>query len=211
MGRKYKSTYSKRVGYFPSLQRQQGRGETQIINTQINQFWTKNIEIISKDLHFLILTRIKFDNGEFSTLGNLQRLNIEDKDYYINYLSSILDLKSDHYTNTPIIGFTFSYGFREGKAVDKQISINKDIKYLTYYHYKLPLTFDPLKYGDLIYQKDQTYITQINKTNTAIIKVLDKNQNKVLIYKSGILVLEYLDTKVDDSTFRREIGFIHIK
>ena len=35
--------------------------------------------------------------------------------------------------------------------------------------------------------------------------------NKVLIYKSGILVLEYLDTKVDDSTFRREIGFIHIK
>ena len=178
----------------------------QIINTHINQFWSTNIDNISKDLHLLILTRIKFDNGEYSTLGNLQRLNKDDKDYYINYLSSILELNSDHYISTPIIDFTISYGFREGILPNKQFNKDKDIKYLTYYHYKIPLTFDPLKYGPLLAHSGNRYYSQINKTDVALIKVLDPNQNKVLIFKSGILVLEYLDTKIDDSTFKREIG-----
>lgn len=178
----------------------------QIINSQIDQFWSKNIEKISKDLHLLILTRIKFENGEFSTLGNLQKLNIEDKDYYTNYLSSILDLKSDYYINTPMIGFTISYGFREGRLPEKQFSKNNNIKNLTYYHYKLPLTLDPLKYGQLIDHDGNKYYSQINKTNVAIINVQDKNKNNVKIFKSGILVLEYLDIKVSESSFTREIG-----
>ena len=170
----------------------------QIITNNIKQFWTENIDNISKDLHLLILTRIKFDNGEYSTLGNLQRLNKDDKDYYINYLSSILELNSDHYISTPIIDFTISYGFREGILPNKQFNKDKDIKYLTYYHYKIPLTFDPLKYGKLLDHSANIYIIhKLIKTNLAIIKVLDpENQIKVLIFKSGVLVLKYLDTKV---------------
>ena len=97
-----------------------------ILNNNINNFWSKNVENLGEDLHLLILTRIKFDNGEFSTIGNLQRLNKEDKDFYINYLSNILDLKSDHYTSTPIIGFTISFGLREGRLPDKQLNNDKN-------------------------------------------------------------------------------------
>lgn len=101
-----KYSYSCWKGFFFFLCRNK-----QIITNNIKQFWTENIDNISKDLHLLILTRIKFDNGEYSTLGNLQRLNKDDKDYYINYLSSILELNSDHYISTPIIGFPVSEGF----------------------------------------------------------------------------------------------------
>lgn len=42
----------------------------QVLNTHINQFWMENIENISKDLHLLILTRIKFDNGKYQTISS---------------------------------------------------------------------------------------------------------------------------------------------
>ena len=182
----------------------------EIISFYINEFWNINdLKNMPDNIHMLILTRIKWDNGEFATLGYLQKLNKNDKDYYIRYLNNILEIKSDHYTSTNIKGISISYGFRKGKIEDKTNIINKaKIKYLTYYKYKLPLTYDPLSYGILLGQLDNTYFMQINKTNVAKITVSsgEHKQTNVEIFKSGELVLKYIDNYINKCSFIREIG-----
>jgi hypothetical protein len=56
--------------------------------------------------------------------------------------------KGEYYKEQSIISITFSYGVREEKAMDKIISTN--VEYQNYYHHKLPITMNPLKYGKLL-------------------------------------------------------------
>lgn len=159
--------------------------------------------------HLLILFRIKLDNATFITLGNCQRLNLEDKKYYKKYIQNILEYKSSEYDfdNTPLISLAFSYGFRQGH-IDKKPEFNNltnKIKNLTYYHYKLPLTFNPVEYGKILKKNNDGFVVQINTTNIALIFTMNKNKHNVEIYKSGDLVLSYVDTYIDKNKFLREI------
>jgi hypothetical protein len=61
---------------------------------------------------------------------------------------------------------------------------------------------NPLEYGDLLFQQDNSYAVQINDTDVAII-IVEDNLNKVKIYKKGKLKYEYTDKKLDSNTFSR--------
>ena len=77
-------------------------------------------------------------------------------------------------------------------------------KFQNYLHYKLPITMNPLEYGNLIEQFDNKYIIQLNTSNIVIIKELD-NENYVKFFRKGELIFEFKDTYISENTFIRTI------
>jgi hypothetical protein len=77
--------------------------------------------------------------------------------------------------------------------------------YQNYSHYKLPITMDPLKYGDVIAQFDNNYVIQLTTGNILIIQSNDQD-NFIKFYRKGEIIFEYKDHKIDDSTFSRIIN-----
>ena len=62
-----------------------------------NKYW-KGIENKFTDHnHMFILFKIKYVNGEFATIGSLQRLSQNDKDWYINWIINNMEFKSEYY------------------------------------------------------------------------------------------------------------------
>ena len=85
-----------------------------------------------------ILFKIKYTNNEFVIIGNLQRLNQSDKDWYSDLIWSLMEYKSEYYNETQIESFVFSYGFKKGKAPEKDI-IKSELKYLNLRNNKIPI------------------------------------------------------------------------
>ena len=79
------------------------------------------------------------------------------------------------------------------------------IKFQNYQHYKLPISMNPLEYGKLIFNMDNKYIIQINKTNVVLITQFELI-NEVKLFREGELILEFKDHKIDDLTFIRNIS-----
>lgn len=59
------------------------------------------------------------------------------------------------------------------------------IKYQYSQHYKLPITINPLEYGNLIKQYGNEFIIQVNSTNIVLITQYDQ-LNHVKFYKKVI-------------------------
>jgi len=87
----------------------------------------------------------------------------------------------------------------------KAIQQDKPTQYQYYQHYKLPITFDPFKYGSVISTEGQKVYVQVTPLTLAIISQAD-NKNMVDIYKDGQLILQYVDTLNNNETFTRELG-----
>jgi hypothetical protein len=146
------------------------------------------MNILDDNKHIIFLCRLQWDNGELATLGNLQRLNKEDKDYIFDYLLNMISIKSDAYTSNPMISLTFSYGIRDGLASIKEIKYG--VKYHTYYHYKLPISINPLECGKLIHQFDNHYIIGLDSGNVLTIVKNDNISNDCSLYKKGNLLIK---------------------
>jgi hypothetical protein len=176
-----------------------------LLNTNLNKFWTEIVETkVSDNQHIWFLFRLKWDNGEYVTIGKLQRLNKEDKDYILNFIIEEIEDKSEYYKTTNMIAMIFSYNVRNGRAKDKITFENTNLQYQDYQHHKFPITFNPLEYGKLIHQINNIYWIQINKTNTVII-IQENDENIIKFYRSGELRYEYTDKKVDELTFVRTL------
>jgi hypothetical protein len=177
----------------------------ELLKKYINKFWKENIDTIDRteDYHIILLARIRRDNGQIATIGTLQKLNVDDKDSLYNYLVAIIELKTGGYVDIPINGIVFSFGIRQGIAPIR--TIDKEIKYQHYHHFKLPITMDPLKYGKLLHKTDKTYFIQLINNNIAIIDIIDK-MNSVKLFKKGELKFEWIDKYIDESSFIRDIG-----
>jgi hypothetical protein len=154
--------------------------------------------------HIIFLCRLQWDNGELATLGNIQRLNKDDKDYIFNYLLNMISIKSDAYTSNPMMSLTFSYGIRDGLASIKEIKYG--VKYHTYYHYKLPISINPLECGKLNHQFDNHYIIGLDSGNVLTVVKNDNISNDCSLYKKGNLLIKWIDKIIDELTFIREIG-----
>jgi hypothetical protein len=111
--------------------------------------------------------------------------------------------KSKYYHEQTIKSIVFTYAVRDGKALPKTFITN--IQYHNYQHHNLPITMNPLEYGKLLVKFEDTYIIQVNDKNVAIIRHKD-TENQVKFYKSGELTYQYIDKKVDETTFIRSIG-----
>ena len=89
-------------------------------------------------------------------------------------------MKTGGFNDVPITGITLSFGIRQGLAPIR--TIDKDMSYQNYYHFKFPITMDPLKYGKLVTKLDNKYIILMINKNLAIIDITDK-LNKIMLYR----------------------------
>lgn len=71
--------------------------------------------------------------------------------------------KGDYYLETSIISLIFSYGIRDGRTLEKTISTK--VQHHNYQHHKLPISMDPLGYGNLIHKTDNVHFIQVNEKN----------------------------------------------
>jgi len=176
----------------------------ELIKINLNKFWTNVVETeLKDDQHIIFLFRIQWSDNQFVSIGNLQKLNIEDKDYILNKIVEEMIDKGGYYLEQSIISLTFTYAIRKGKAIEKVINTN--IQCHNYQHHKLPITMNPLEYGKLIDKFGDTYIVSVNPKNIASITQLE-NSNEVKFYKSAELTYEWIDKWIDSNTFSRTLG-----
>jgi hypothetical protein len=176
----------------------------ELLNNNLNKFWNEIVENkLSDNQHIWFLFRLKWADGTYVTVGKLQRLNKEDRDFILEFIINEIEDKSEYYKTTNIISMVFSYNIKNGRAKEKLILENIiNIPYQDYQHHKLPITINPLEYGKLIEQIDNKYWIQINKTNSVIINQVN-NVNEVKFYRSGELKYIYSDKIINDLTFIR--------
>lgn len=132
------------------------------------------------------------------------RLNKDDIDFMRGHLLNVITVKTDSYLEVPIISLSFYFIVADGLAQTRAPEL-KVIKNQTYYHYKLPASMNPFDYGGLTFQAANQYVFQLNNGNNAVIKVLP-NKNIVTILRSGDILLQYEDHKVNENTFTRKIN-----
>lgn len=175
-----------------------------LLISSLDKFWTNIVEQrLNDDQHILFLFRLQWTDNQFVTIGNLQKLNKQDKDYILDFIMDEIKDRGDYYLENSIISIVFSYGIRDGRAIDK--TINTKTQFHNFQHHKLPITMNPLEYGRLITKIDNKYIIQINEKNIVVITQFE-NHNEVEFYRSGILVYTWTDKWTDKDTFSRILG-----
>lgn len=155
--------------------------------------------------HILITLRFIFSTGKVATIGKIQKLNNQDKELFYNYILNYIEILHESYIIDQIKSLVFSYGFREGITEITLIDLNQ----VTYQKYKtknIPLTFNPLDYGLVLHQDNNTYIINgLNGLSYAIIHTPNIH-NLVKAYKNTTEILSWKDIYVNENTFEREIG-----
>nr|YP_009487294.1 hypothetical protein [Russula lepida]AWB36196.1 hypothetical protein [Russula lepida] len=154
-----------------------------------------------------ILFKIKYNNGEFSSIGKVQRINKTDKNWYIDFILENMKFKSEYYNENQIESFIFSYGIKAGKIKDKDIK-NVNVIHQKYKNLKLPISMEAKDYGRLIVQnKIETginYILQNEKGETIDFKKYEK-YNEVECFKNGISLVKFTDIFINKVKFLRKI------
>ena len=150
------------------------------------------------------MTRVKFEDGLYRTLGKMRKLNLNNKLDYINYIIEYVRLQNESYLNKPITQIFFKFALIEGTLSENDFQNSKSIPFMIQRRMKLPLTFNPLEYGRLVRKNSNEYWVKINTTCDAIIIRSNKGlSNKVTILSQGNIIMEYVDKYIDENTFER--------
>jgi DNA polymerase family B len=173
----------------------------------LDQFWNKIESKFSDNNHLFILLKIKYINNDYATIGNLQRLNLGDKIWYLNVILELMDFKSDYYKETQIDSLIFSYGFKSGQAPIKSNLIN-NLNFQIYKDNKLPISINIFDYGTLItssrIENGTKYIFQNNKAEIIVIDKYDNNYN-IEIFRNRVSLIKYTDNIISENNFVRTI------
>jgi hypothetical protein len=113
--------------------------------------------------------------------------------------------KSEYYNETPIISIIFSYGFKDGKAPNKEI-LNSNLNFQNYNNNKLVISYNPLDYGKLILEvklEDYTqYVLQTKGNLVVNIKKFEKH-NEIEISSGGKIISKFKDEFISENKFVR--------
>jgi len=194
----------------------------ELLVNYISQFWTDIFSQFKDNKHLLLMCKVKFSNEDmgYRTLGNLRKVNFNDKELFIDYLSQRLAYLNDSYLAHPISKITFSYLIKEGlcnednRALFEDLSDKVPVRH-NFNNLNLPATMIPSEYGEVIvdnyHQIDGTlvhrYLVKDGNRNYLIEVSSDNMINKVSIV--GNSDISWIDTKINDQDldiFKREIG-----
>ncbi len=190
----------------------------EILNTYINNFWSEIFKNIKDNKHLLLMTKVYFSDETvgYRTLGHLRKVNFNDRELFIDYLSQRLTILNDSYVTLPISDITFSYIVRDGICTDDDRALlhnlnNKDLSFHNFNNLKLPISMNPSEYGEI---RSNSYV-QINGESIQRFIVKNGNRwyeidvnsntnvNKVSI--TGNMSLNWTDTLINDSIIMRDI------
>jgi DNA polymerase type B, organellar and viral len=179
-----------------------------LFGNKFNKFW-KDIQSGFNDNNYLfILFKIKYVNGEFVTIGKLQKLNLADKNWYINWIIDNMEFKSEYYNETQIESLIFSYGFKKGANPNKNESKPTENTMLIN-DIRLPISLNPEDYGKLINKivlnDSDVYFLQ-SGNNIAITLRKFKEYNLVEFFKNGNCLINFRDEIISENKFVRVIN-----
>ena len=187
-----------------------------VLSIFIQKYWNEVYSQILKSndqKHLMILVKVHFSDNEmgYRTLGHLRRVNFNDKDLFIDYLSERLSILNDSYTTLSVQSITFSYIIREGIATGTASLLeNNSDKCLSHHRFNnmnLPISMNPLDYGTILAQtvidNMTRFIVTSNKRVFQIDVSLDKLVNKVTLL--GGSDLKWTDTLLTGEVIMREI------
>jgi hypothetical protein len=178
-----------------------------LFKNKFNQFWKSIQSEFNENNHLFILLKIKYVNNDFITIGKLQRLNLADKDWYINWIIDNMEFKSEYYNETQIEEIIFSYGFKKGKIPDKD-SLNLNVNSVIINDIKLPISLNPKDFGKLSrtieIDNGQLFILQNNKGEIIMFSKFN-NYNEIEFLKNGNSLIKFKDEIVSKDKFIRII------
>jgi DNA polymerase type B, organellar and viral len=177
----------------------------ELFNLKFSKFWNQIIHEFTDSNHMFILFKVKYIGTDYTTIGKLQRLNKNDKDWYFNWIINNMIYKSEYYNETPITSFIFSYGFINEKINEKEI-IQSNINFQSYKNNKLPISFNPLDYGKLISEmKWENYIQFILQSKENLLFNINKfeNHNEISLISGGNIILNFKDEFLSENKFVR--------
>lgn len=179
---------------------------TELFKNKLNIFWKEIMENkLNENQHIWLLFRLEWTNGQFVTIGKLVKLNKEDKDYLYTFIINNMDDKSEYYKEEALKAMMFSYSIKKGRAKEKvTLDSNPNLQYQNFHYHKLPITMNPLEYGNLIRKIGNIFIIQINKTNIVDITQYE-DKNEVKFFRESKEIYTYTDHKIDENTFVRYI------
>jgi len=176
---------------------------TSLFKSKFNKFWKEIEDGFTHNNHLFILLKIKYNNGEFVTIGKLQKLNLSDKNWYINWIIDNMEFKSEYYNETLIDSIILSYGFKTGRTAAKE-KRKLNVNYVILNEMKLPISTNPLDFGKLIKQLDNNYFLQYEKGITITINKSDDN-NDIEFFKNGNSLIKFQDQIISENKFIRVI------
>ena len=170
----------------------------------INKLWKDIENNFNKNNHLFILFKIKYTNGDFASIGNVQRLNLMDKNWYIHFISTLIKNKSEYYNETQIEFINISYGFKKGIVPNKEEDLEQ-IPLHIIKGIKIPLSMNPNYYGKILFEHDNLFILQNKLGWVSHITKFD-HYNEIKIFKNEVLLLSFKDILIDNSNFIRTIN-----
>jgi hypothetical protein len=187
---------------------------TDLLSSYTSNFWNEIFLPIhnNKNKHLMLLCKVEYSNKEMGhrTIAHLRRVNFNDKDLFIRYLTARLGLLTEEYKDNEIISITFTYIEKEGLATERRLLSDFSDKTLTkhrFNNFNLPISMHPSDYGDIIASesKEHSIVFSVNDNGRGykIEKTLDGLLSHVIIL--GPIDLKWTDTKIKGG-FKREIG-----
>jgi len=178
---------------------------TDLFKSKFNIFWNKIENNFTEDNHMFILFKIKYKGSDYTTIGNLQRINSSDKIWYLNWIINNMIYKSEYYNEIPIVSFIFSYGFKDGIALEKEV-ITSNFQH--YKNNKLVISYNPLDYGKLVSEiKWENYTQFILQTIGNLLVNINKYEdyNEINLISGGETILKFRDEFISENKFVRII------
>ena len=188
----------------------------QLLESYINKFWNDVFSPVKDSKHLMIMCKVEFNDCGYKTLGELRRVNFDDNELFIEYLLARLGTIIESYTPSQLVTkITFSYAIKSGLATDNRRLLqdlsSKTTTTHTFNNLKLPISMNPTDYGSIIVDNHHIESEGINRfivnagtKNYQIDISLDGLTNKVSIL--GAIDLTWIDTKISDEIFKRDIG-----
>jgi len=123
-----------------------------LLNKYLDKFWNDIVENIKDEEYILFIPRLILIDNQYVSLSKMLKINKDNKNEILTFLSDLIDLSNEAYKNIPIKSIIFSYGIRKGKIISDFSSSNIDsvIKYHTFYKNKLPIGITPQDYGKIV-------------------------------------------------------------
>ena len=195
----------------------------ELLIVYIHRFWSDIFSKMKNSNHLMLMCKVQYMDSDlgYRSLGDLRKVNFEDRDLFLAYLVQRLGLLTEEYATYPVTKITFTYFVKSGvltgtKASDnRRLLANPEIKSSTVHNFNnlaLPITMLPSEYGDVISQS--VHIVNNNKIERFIVinadrtyqidTSIDKLINTVKLL--GGFDLTWIDTCISEDVIKREIG-----
>jgi len=186
----------------------------ELLIVYIHRFWSDIFSKMKDSNHLMLMCKVQYMDSDlgYRSLGDLRKVNFEDRDLFLAYLVQRLGLFTEAYFTHPISNISFSYIIKTGIAKDtRKLLISPEYKTSASHRFnnmQLPITMNPAEYGEItnigFYETFTRYSVMGDNKFFQIDVSLDKLVNTVKIL--GAFDLTWIDTHISEDVFKRDIG-----